>query len=154
MCKLQPTEKQARERLQELERMLSLERRKSVPESFEWEDDGTFWLWLKGSRHWSKISPIVSDITKRCHDCNKVLVYRLNNLVRYECRYNRTEKEHMIGYNFSSYINLCVGCSNRRWPATKALIEWNETRLTCDRVTRTIVKLRKEQTNEQHQDDR
>jgi len=148
MCKKQPTEREARERLTYLERSIANLRKGAAP---IWNEDGSWFVDVKrGSCGYWRHEAIVSDVSKRCHDCNKIIVIRHSGLVRWECERNWIEKKHIItGYDFNRHIKLCVGCSNKRWPATKALIEWNETRLMNNRVGRVISKLRKEQYNEQ-----
>lgn len=148
MCKEQPTEREARERLAYLERSITNLRRGAVP---IWNEDGSWFTDVKrGTCGYWRHEAIASDVSKRCHDCNKVIVIRRSGLVRWECERNWVEKEHIIaGYDPKRHIKLCVGCSNKRWPATKALIEWNETRLMHNRVGRVINKVRKEQYNEQ-----
>ena len=148
MCKEQPTEREARERLAYLERSIANLRKGAVP---IWNEDGSWFTDVKrGTCGYWRHEAIVSDVSKRCHDCNKAIVIRHSGLVRWECERNWIEKEHIIaGYDPKRHIKLCVGCSNKRWPATKALIEWNETRLMHNRVGRVISKVRKEQYNEQ-----
>lgn len=149
MCERQPTEREARRKMEQLELALANLRKGAVA---EWCDDGVWYTDVKrGTGGYWKHDPIASDVSRRCHDCGAVIVIRRSALVRWECRRNWIEKEHIITFwDPKREIDLCVGCSNKRWPATKALIEWNETRLMQNRVGRLISKVKKEQTNEQH----
>lgn len=145
MCRTQPTEREARQRLAYLERSITNLRKGAVP---VWNKDGSWFTDVKRATcgYW-RHDAIASDVSKRCHDCNKVIVIRRSGLVRWQCERNWEEKEHIItGWDPKRAINLCVGCSNKRWPATKALIEWNETRLMHNRIERVITKIRKGQT--------
>lgn len=149
MCERQPTEREAREALELLEWSIANLRKGAEA---HWDDDGVWYTDVKRGRggYW-RHGPIASDVSRRCHDCGKVIVIRRSGLVRWMCERNCIEKEHIITFwDPEREIDLCVGCSNKRWPATKALIEWNETRLMQNRVGRLISKLKKEQTNEQH----
>lgn len=151
MSREQPTEREAREAMRYLERGLALPLRQTVPNPVEWTEEGGFWIWNKGSRYPYYYKPILSDVSQRCHDCGKVLVERHNTLVRSYCERGWEDRPDAVRwYDPAKNIRLCLGCSNKRWPAVKALVEWNETRLACNRVTRVIAKLKKEQTNEQH----
>lgn len=117
----------------------------------EWCEDGSWYTPTKrGYGGFYHHEPIVSDITKRCHDCGKVSVGRYRGLVRWQCERNWKEKEDIITwFDPHKLITLCIGCSNRRWPDVKALMDWNETRLMHNRIGREITKIKKEQVNEQ-----
>jgi hypothetical protein len=149
MCRKQPTEREARYMLRCLEVSLTNLRKGSVP---DWGDDGVWFTDIKrGTAGYWRHGPIASDVSLRCHDCNKVIVIRHSGLVRWHCERNWQEKEDIATwYDPSKIIKLCVGCSNKRWPATKALMEWNDTRLAYNRVGRLVSKIKKEQANEQH----
>jgi hypothetical protein len=141
----QLTEKQARKRL---DHMLEHTAKHGFSKTYQsyWREDGAYvWYSAKG-RSPVEFQPIVSHIKYRCDDCNKVIVYRHNNAVAGICS-NWYDSETDLRKRKSTYLTLCLGCSNKRRPIAVALSNWDDTRKHVNRTKLILTEANKENKN-------
>lgn len=117
-----------------------------------WGRLGRYWVKMKLSRNGKRIlnwqaynaAPIYSDITERCHDCNRVLRDAKDSIGRNT--WKTAGKNNFSKRGMSSWpetIDVCLGCYNKRRPAIDAVFEWAETRRVINRIERELSEQRK-----------